>query len=240
MANTFDDTQPKLLIIIPAYNEAENIERVVDNLTENYPQWDYLVVNDGSKDRTAEICREKGYPLLDLPVNLGLAGAFQAGIRYAYQNGYTAALQFDGDGQHEPAYISEMLQKMEQENLDIVIGSRFCKEKKPHTLRMLGSTLITWAIRLTTGRHVSDPTSGMRLFSSNVLKNFSSSINYGPEPDTVSYLLRCGASISEVQVEMHERIAGTSYLNLGRSVRYMLNMFVSILFVQFFRPRGAL
>ena len=75
MANTFDDTQQKLLIIIPAYNEAENIERVVDNLTENYPQWDYLVVNDGSKDRTAEICREKGYPLLDLPVNLGLAGA---------------------------------------------------------------------------------------------------------------------------------------------------------------------
>ena len=223
MANTFDDTQPKLLIIIPAYNEAENIERVVDNLTENYPQWDYLVVNDGSKDRTAEICREKGYPLLDLPVNLGLAGAFQ-----------------DGDGQHEPAYIAAMLQKMEEEKLDIVIGSRFCEEKKPHTLRMLGSTLITWAIRLTTGRKVSDPTSGMRLFSSNVLKNFSSSINYGPEPDTVSYLLRCGASISEVQVEMHERIAGTSYLNLGRSVRYMLNMFVSILFVQFFRPRGAL
>lgn len=230
----------KLLIIIPAYNEAENIERVVDNLTENYPQWDYLVVNDGSKDRTAEICREKGYPLLDLPVNLGLAGAFQAGIRYAYQNGYTAALQFDGDGQHEPAYIESMLKKMEQEHLDIVIGSRFCEEKKPHTLRMLGSTLITWAIRLTTGRKVSDPTSGMRLFSANVLKNFSNSINYGPEPDTVSYLLRCGASISEVQVEMHERIAGTSYLNLGRSVRYMLNMFVSILFVQFFRPRGAL
>lgn len=240
MANTFDDTQPKLLIIIPAYNEAENIERVVDNLTENYPQWDYLVVNDGSKGRTAEICREKGYPLLDLPVNLGLAGAFQAGIRYAYQNGYTAALQFDGDGQHEPAYIESMLKKMEQEHLDIVIGSRFCEEKKPHTLRMLGSTLITWAIRLTTGRKVSDPTSGMRLFSANVLKNFSNSINYGPEPDTVSYLLRCGASISEVQVEMHERIAGTSYLNLGRSVRYMLNMFVSILFVQFFRPRGEL
>lgn len=237
---SLENSQLNLLIIIPAYNEAENIERVVDNLTENYPQWDYLVVNDGSKDRTAEICWEKGYPLLDLPVNLGLAGAFQAGIRYAYQNGYTAALQFDGDGQHDPAYIAAMLQKMEQENLDIVIGSRFCEGKKPHTLRMLGSTLITWAIRLTTGRKVSDPTSGMRLFSANVLKNFSNSINYGPEPDTVSYLLRCGASISEVQVEMHERIAGTSYLNLGRSVRYMLNMFISILFVQFFRPRGVL
>lgn len=230
----------KLLIIIPAYNEAENIERVVDNLTKNYPQWDYLVVNDGSKDNTAEICRKNHYPLLDLPVNLGLAGAFQAGIRYAYQNSYEAALQFDGDGQHEPAYIGAMLEKMEQGNLDIVIGSRFCEAKKPHTLRMLGSTLITLAIRLTTGKRVADPTSGMRLFNANILKNFSNSINYGPEPDTVSYLLRCGASISEVQVEMHERVAGTSYLNLGRSVRYMLNMFVSILFVQFFRPRGVL
>ncbi len=230
----------KLLIIIPSYNEAENIERVVENLINNYPQWDYLVVNDGSKDDTAEICRANHYPLLDLPVNLGLAGAFQAGIRYAYQDGYEAALQFDGDGQHEAAYIEAMLKKMEQEKLDIVIGSRFCEEKKPHTLRMLGSTLITWAIRLTTGKKVSDPTSGMRLFNANILKNFSNNINYGPEPDTVSYLLRCGASISEVQVEMHERIAGTSYLNLGRSVRYMLNMFVSILFVQFFRPRGAL
>lgn len=230
----------KLLIIIPAYNEAKNIERVVNNLQKNYPQWDYLVVNDGSKDKTAEICRKNGYPMLDLPVNLGLAGAFQAGIRYAYQNGYTVALQFDGDGQHDPAYIASMLKKLEEEKLDIVIGSRFCEEKKPHTLRMLGSTMITWAIQLTTGRKVSDPTSGMRLFSANVLKNFSNSINYGPEPDTISYLLRCGASISEVQVKMHERIAGTSYLNLGRSVRYMLNMFVSILFVQFFRPRGAL
>lgn len=229
-----------VLIIIPAYNEAENIERVVENLRGNYPQWDYLVVNDGSKDNTAEICRRHGYPMLDLPVNLGLAGAFQAGIRYAYQNGYTAALQFDGDGQHEPCYIGKMIEKMEQENLDIVIGSRFCEEKKPHTLRMFGSTLITSAIRLTTGKKVTDPTSGMRLFNATVMKSFSDKINYGPEPDTISYLLRCGASISEVQVEMHERIAGTSYLNLGRSVRYMLNIFISILFVQFFRPRGAL
>lgn len=230
----------KVLIIIPAYNEAENIERVVDNLIKNYPQWNYLVVNDGSKDNTAEVCRKNHYPLLDLPVNLGLAGAFQAGIRYAHQNGYEAALQFDGDGQHEPAYIEEMLERMEQGKLDIVIGSRFCEEKKPHTLRMFGNTLITWAIQLTTGKKVTDPTSGMRLFNSNVLKNFSDNINYAPEPDTISYLLRCGASISEVQVEMHDRIAGTSYLNLGRSVRYMLNMFISILFIQFFRPRGTL
>jgi len=230
----------KLLIIIPAYNEAKNIERVVDNLQKNYSQWDYIVVNDGSTDNTADICKRNHYPLLNLPANLGLTGAFQTGIRYAYQHGYTAAIQFDGDGQHDPCYIAGMIEKMERENLDIVIGSRFCEQKKPHSLRMLGSALISWAIRFTTGKTITDPTSGMRLFHSSMLKSFSTNINYGPEPDTISYLLRCGVSISEVPVEMHERIAGTSYLSLGRSMRYMLNMIMSILFVQLFRPRGAL
>ena len=109
-----------------------------------------MVVNDGSKDNTANICYQLSYPLCDLPVNLGLTGAFQAGICYAYQNGYTAALQFDGDGQHEPCYIEKIIEKMEHENLDIVIDSRFCEERKPHTLRMSGSTLIALAIHLTT------------------------------------------------------------------------------------------
>lgn len=230
----------KLLIVIPAYNEQENIQRVVENLIKGYAQWDYLVVNDGSMDQTADICRKNHYPLLDLPLNLGLAGAFQAGMRYAVRNGYTAVLQFDGDGQHEPAYIQEMLNKMERENLDIVIGSRFFERKRPHSLRMIGNRMISMAIRLTTGKIITDPTSGMRLFSERMLERFSGSVNYGPEPDTISYLLRCGASVSEVQVEMHDRIAGTSYLNLGRSVRYMLNMFISIMFVQFFRSRSVL
>lgn len=229
-----------LLIIVPAYNEQENIKRVVEKLKSSYPGCDYLIVNDGSKDHTLEICQQNGYPFLDLPVNLGLAGAFQAGMRYAAKMGYDAAIQFDGDGQHEPAYIEKMVERMQEGNFDIVIGSRFCEKKKPRTLRMFGSTLISFAIRLTTGRHVTDPTSGMRLFNTHMLECFSQNINYGPEPDTISYLLRCGATISEIQVEMHERIAGTSYLNLSRSIRYMLNMFISILFVQFFRPRRAL
>ena len=115
----------RILIVIPAYNEQENIERVVDQLMENYPQYDYLVVNDGSKDRTAAICREKGYHFLDLPVNLGLAGAFQAGLRYADRMDYDMAIQFDGDGQHDPQYIEAMASKMEEDSLDVVIGSRF-------------------------------------------------------------------------------------------------------------------
>lgn len=230
----------KTLIIIPAYNESENIERVVNTLISNYPQYDYVVVNDGSRDKTAEICKQKGYNLIDLPVNLGLSGAFQTGMRYAWCNGYDTAIQYDGDGQHDAKYIAPMLEKMTANQDDIVIGSRFCTEKKPQSLRMLGSNLITTAIRLTTGVKINDPTSGMRLYNQKMIDLFANDINYGPEPDTISYLLRCGAKIEEEQVQMHERIAGTSYLTLGRSIRYMTNMFISILFIQFFRTRRGI
>ncbi len=129
-----------------------------------------------------------------------------------------------------------MLNKI-QEGYDIVIGSRFVTEKKPHSMRMLGSNLISLATRLTTGRKVKDPTSGMRMFNKKMIAEFALNLNYGPEPDTISYLLKQGATIAEVQVEMDERIAGESYLNLSRSVMYMLRMLLSILFIQNFRKR---
>ena len=225
----------KVLVIIPAYNEAENIKRVVDNLIENYPQYDYVVVNDGSKDETKNICRENKYRLLDCPVNLGLAGAVQTGFVYAYENGYDAALQFDGDGQHQPQFIEKMIPALEE--ADIVIGSRFVTEKKPKSLRMLGSNVISLCIKLTTGVKINDPTSGMRMFNREMMKEFAYNMNYGPEPDTVSYLIRNGAKVKEVQVEMLERIAGESYLNLKRSMQYMMRMCMSILFIQRFRRR---
>ena len=226
----------KCLVIIPAYNEEENIVRVVENLKNNYPMYDYIVINDGSSDSTAKICRKNGYELVDLPVNLGLAGAFQTGLKYAYRNGYDYAIQFDADGQHRPEFIGSMLDKI-QEGYDIVIGSRFVTEKKPHSLRMLGSNLISTAMKLTTGRRVKDPTSGMRMFNKKMIAEFALNMNYGPEPDTVSYLLKQGATIAEVQVEMDERIAGESYLNLTRSMMYMLRMLLSILLIQNFRKR---
>ena len=225
----------KTLIIIPAYNEAENIERVVDNLIENYPQYDYIIVNDGSRDDTKKICKENNYNLLDCPINLGLAGAVQTGFVYAYENGYDAALQFDGDGQHQPQFIKDMLPELE--NADIVIGSRFVTEKKPKSFRMLGSNVIQSCIWLTTGKKISDPTSGMRLFNRKMIDSFAHNMNYGPEPDTVAYLMRCGATVKEVQVEMLERIAGESYLNIKRSIMYMLRMCVSILVIQKFRKK---
>ncbi len=227
----------RLLIIIPAYNEELNIERVVDNLIENYPQYDYVVVNDGSRDHTAEICRRRGYHLLDLPANLGLAGGFQAGLKLADRLGYDYAVQLDGDGQHDPAYIQSMVECMQKTGCDIVIGSRFVTEKKPNSLRMLGSNIIQTSIRITTGKTIHDPTSGMRLFDRQMIREFAHGLNYGPEPDTISYLMLNGAEVQETQVEMHDRIAGTSYLNLRRSIEYMIRMCISILLIQRFRKR---
>lgn len=227
----------KVLIIIPAYNEASNIKRVVENLKTNYPEYDYLVINDGSKDNTASICRENSYYLLDLPINLGLAGGVQAGFKYAYENGYDAVLQFDGDGQHQPQYIEQMLKQMGEHKADIIIGSRFVEKKKPKSLRMLGSNLIQKIIYVTTRKNIIDPTSGMRLFNEDMIKRFAYTMNYGPEPDTISYLIRCGAKVEEVQVEMKERQAGESYLNLKRSIQYMLHMCMSIIFIQIFRKK---
>lgn len=227
-----------VLIIIPAYNEEANIERVVDHLEQNFPQYDYVVVNDGSKDRTGEICREHGYNMLDLPVNLGLSGAFQAGIRYAYAKGYECAIQLDGDGQHRPDFVGDMKKKMD-EGYDIVIGSRFVLEKKPKTMRMLGSNLLEFAIRLTTGADIKDPTSGMRMFSRRMIREFAMGLNYGPEPDTVSYLVKQGAKVAEVPVIMDERVSGTSYLTPVRAAKYMTQMLVSILLIQNFRRRAS-
>ena len=194
-------------------------------------------MNDGSKDRTADICRKNGYELLNLPVNLGLAGAFQAGLKYAYVKGYSYAIQFDADGQHRPEFIEPMLNRI-KEGYDIVIGSRFLDEKKGKSLRMVGSKMITVAIKFTTGIRVADPTSGMRMFSQSMIREFAQNLNYGPEPDTVSYLLKNGAKVSEVKVHMEERQAGESYLNLTNSCKYMIKMLISILFVQNFRKRG--
>ena len=228
----------KTLIIIPAYNESGNIERVVKNLLSKNPQFDYVIINDGSKDNTAEICRKCGFNLIDLPVNLGLAGAFQTGMKYALLNDYDAAIQFDGDGQHRPEYIETMQNEMLESGADIVIGSRFVTEKKPFSPRMAGSRLISLLILLTTGRHIKDPTSGMRLYGRKVLKEFADKPNYGPEPDTLAYLLNRNCTVKEVQVIMDERIAGTSYLSFMSSLHYMLRICLSILFVQWFRKRG--
>lgn len=227
----------KALAIIPAYNEEDNIVSTVNDLHDNAPFVDYVIVNDGSKDNTESICAEEGFNYISLPVNLGLAGAFQTGMKYALANKYDYAVQFDADGQHSAACIKDLLIKAEQTGSDIVIGSRFVTEKKPLTTRMAGSMLISAMLRLTSGRKISDPTSGMRLFSKSMIPLFAKKFDYGPEPDTLSLVMRGGASVSEVQVSMRERTAGESYLSPTKSIAYMLRMSLSILFVQWFREK---
>ena len=199
----------RVLAVIPAYNEEENIVSTIEDLRKNAPDIDYVIVNDGSKDSTAAICRERGFHLISLPVNLGLAGAFQTGMKYAYAHGYDYAIQFDADGQHSAAYIDGMA----------------------------GSALITAMIFVTTRKRIEDPTSGMRLFDSKMIPLFANELDFGPEPDTISLLMRHGYKVEEMQVEMRERTAGESYLNFTKSVSYMLRISLSILIVQWFRRR---
>lgn len=226
----------KVLIIIPAHNEEECLAQVVRGLRSHCPDFDYIVVDDGSTDNTLEECRKNGLAHLRLPINLGLTAAVQTGMRYAYENGYDMAVQFDADGQHRPEYLEAMVEKI-QEGSDIVIGSRYLVEKKPFNLRMFGSFLISWMIRLTTRVPITDPTSGMRMYSRRVIREFALSLNYGPEPDTISYLIKKGARCTEIPVLMDERLAGESYFTFAKSVGYMLHMSISILLIQWARKR---
>lgn len=230
----------KVLLIIPAYNEEKNIARVVENVIKIYPDSDYLVVNDGSKDDTAKICRENSFNFLNLPINLGLSGAFQAGVKYAYEHNYDVVLQIDGDGQHQASYIKKLISYMEETSADIVIGSRYKEKRKERTLRMAGSEFIRILIRLTAHQDIADPTSGMRAYSKRVIKAYATEINFNPEPDTISYLIKCGAKVEEVQVEMSDREEGESYLNWKSSIIYMAKVCFSIIIIQIFRKKKVL
>lgn len=223
-----------IIAIIPAYNEESNIVAVVENFISVCPEYDYVIINDGGHDKTLDICRKRGYNVVSLPINLGLSGAFQTGMKYAYRYGYDAAVQIDADGQHLPEYINAMADKIANGN-DIVIGSRFIDTHKKHSLRMLGSELISFAILITTGKKIADPTSGMRMYNRNMIKEFARERNHDPEPDTLCYLIRRGLRLTEVPVKMQERLGGNSYFNLKSSAIYMFQMCLSILVIQWFR-----
>ena len=221
----------KVLLIIPAYNESLNIEKTILDVTTN-TNYDYVIINDCSKDNTKEICEKNNFNILSLPINYGLTSGIQLGMKYAYQNGYDIAVQFDGDGQHQAKYIKDLLKEIENENCDIAIGSRFVTKKKPKSMRMIGSRLIAGTIRMTTGKKIKDPTSGMRAYNKKAIEMFVKNASLTPEPDTLVYMLKKQLKIREVQVEMSDREFGESYLNPIKSVQYMINMFFSILFIR--------
>lgn len=221
----------KVLIIIPAYDEAQNIEKTIEDLKDN-TNYDYVIINDCSKDNTEEVCKKNNFNMLSLPINYGLTSGIQLGMKYAYQNGYDIAIQFDGDGQHQAKYLKDLVKEIETDNCDIAIGSRFTNQKKPKSIRMLGSNLISIAIKITTGKTIKDPTSGMRAYNKKAIYEFNRNASLTPEPDTLVYMLKKRMRIKEVQVEMKEREFGESYLKPLKSVQYMTNMFFSIIFIR--------
>lgn len=236
--NLKNKKNPKVLVIVPAYNESKSLKNVVEDIKTNTTNADYMVdyiiINDSSKDNTIEVCNDNNLNVISLPVNYGLSSGIQIGMKYALKNDYDIAIQFDGDGQHEGKYLNDIISKMIKDNDDIVIGSRFVTEKKPLSARMLGSRLITSFIKLTTGKKITDPTSGMRAFNKNAMKEMVNNSNLTPEPDTIDYFIIKGFRIDEVQVEMRERQFGKSYLSFGKSITYMANVIFSIIFMSFF------
>lgn len=224
----------KSLVVIPAYNEALNIKKTVNDININAPDVDYVIINDGSKDDTLEVIRKNKFNHIDGFCNLGLFGAVQTGFKLALKENYDVVIQFDGDGQHSAKYISKMIAEIKNGN-DIVIGSRFVTEKKPFTARMIGSRLIGIAIRIMTGVTITDPTSGFRAYGKNCIKEYATEMNNPPEPDTLVYMIRKKRKIKEIQVQMNDREFGESYLNFGNTIKYMSRMLISIFLIQPFR-----
>lgn len=221
----------KVLIIIPAYNEAQNIEKTVKDVTEN-TNYDYIVINDCSKDNTKEVCEKNNFNMLSLPVNFGLTSGIQLGMKYAYKKDYDIAIQFDGDGQHQAKYLKDIVEKIENGQADIAIGSRFATKKKPITMRMLGSNIIQFFIKITTGKTIKDTTSGMRAYNKKAIWEFNRNPSLTPEPDTIVYMMKKGLKVEEVQVEMKDREFGESYLKPIKAMQYMVNTVFSIVFIR--------
>ncbi len=222
----------KKLVIIPAYNEQGGIEKTVQDVLKYAPDFDYVIINDCSVDDTLEVCRKNNFHVINLPVNLGIGGSVQTGYVYAWRNGYDIAVQFDGDGQHNAAYLNVLADKLIKENLDMVIGSRYIKKEgfQSSGIRRLGIRYFTALIRLITGKKITDPTSGMRMAGRDVIGIYAK--NYPrdyPEPESVVTILKEGKKVEEAPVQMNARTEGISSISPRKSVYYMIKVSLAIL-----------
>jgi glycosyltransferase involved in cell wall biosynthesis len=218
----------RILVIIPAYNEEASIIQTVTRLAA-YTQYDYLVVNDGSTDRTEELLRSHGIRHVRLPVNLGIGGAVQTGYQYAARHGYDYAVQLDADGQHDPKDLDKLVKTIEESGADMVIGSRFVEESgyRGSAARRLGIYYFSALIRLLTGLVITDPTSGYRIVGRRAMERFAYRYpgDY-PEVEVLVDMARCGYRVQEVSVRMSPRQGGSSSITPFRSVYYMMKVTV--------------
>ncbi len=221
----------KILIIVPAYNEEESLPGVIRDLRENVPSAHVLVVNDGSRDRTAAVARELGVTVLDLTFNLGIGGAVQTGYLYAQRNFYDIAVQFDGDGQHRAGEIKKLLKPLEAKQADLIVGSRFLDVGgyKAPVFRKMGIGIFSFVLSRILGMTVTDSTSGFRAANRRVIEFFAHTYpdDY-PEVEALVLMHKAGLRMAEVAITMSERTGGRSSITPIRSVYYMTKVLMAI------------
>ena len=226
----------KVLMIIPAYNEELNIENTVKKIIkynkESTNKIDYVIINDGSTDGTKQICEKNNYNVINLIHNLGIGGAVQTGYKYALENNYDVAIQFDGDGQHDENYIDSLVKEIDN-GANFGIGSRFIEdlsEFKSSSTRRMGIKILSMLIKICTGKKIYDPTSGFRAADKKVIRLFANHYpTEYPEPESTTELIKRGLKVKEIPVEMHEREFGESSIKPLKSIYYMFSVCLSII-----------
>lgn len=223
----------KILVIIPAYNEQESILNVIEKLKKDVPRADYVVINDCSKDNTLHVLSENDATYINLPLNLGIGGGVQTGYKYALENGYDIAIQIDGDGQHDTAYLEQVIAPLESGEADIAIGSRFIKKEgfQSSGARRAGIKFLSALIRIVCGKKVYDVTSGFRAVNREYIKMYANSypVDY-PEPEAIVQAAVNGAVIHEVPVIMKERETGASSISgIWKSLYYMIKVSLAVI-----------
>ena len=222
----------KAIVIVPAYNEQDNIRNTLKDLRENGAGADILVMNDCSTDRTEKILKEEGVNYLSFPVNLGIGGGVQAGYQYARDNRYEIAIQFDGDGQHEAKYLKDLMAPLISGEADIAIGSRFVEHEgfQSSGARRLGIGILSRLIRVLCGVKVLDVTSGMRAVNRRFIEEYAEHYAQDyPEPEALLYAGLRKARIREVPVQMKERAGGKSSISAVKSVYYMIKVSLALI-----------
>lgn len=222
----------KILVMIPAYNEEESINEVVNNIKSLSEEIDYLVINDCSKDNTKKILEEMKANYLDLPINLGIGGGVQSGYMYALYNDYDIAIQMDGDGQHDCSYIYKLIEPIIADQADMVIGSRFINKEgfQSSFTRRMGINFLSFVIRCCCGLTVKDTTSGFRAVNKKLIKLFVEDYAQDyPEPEAIVSAAINNARILEVPVVMHERSGGKSSISTIKSIYYMIKVSLGLI-----------
>ena len=225
------------IAIVPAFNEAGNVGRVIDELRAFDAGLDIVVISDGSLDRTAAVAREHGAHVISLPFNLGIGGAVQTGFRYAWEEGYDVVVRVDGDGQHDPAQLAQVLEPVLAGEADIVVGSRFAGESayRSSATRRIGIRVLAWVVSAIAGQRVTDTTSGFQALNRQAIRLFAADYPHDyPEVEGMVMVIRHRLRLREVPVSMRARVHGRSSIGSFASVYYMAKVLLA-LFVGLFR-----